>query len=192
MTSRAASEKPIPFGTKKKKTRTPLQEAIIALRESRNFTQKDLANYMNHDLSTVGRWEAMRPPRGLALVELSKVAYDFGREDLREIFDRELEKQTALVQGSPVPPHIPLEFAVGYLFRFGRVAAPAGTPAVRRAYRKALRALVEAHRIVVGEVEKGRLGKKALQNLEDFQRTQIEIEEMEQDEERGNARKTAK
>ena len=113
MTSRAPSEKPIPFGTKKKKTRTPLQEAIIALRESRNFTQNDLAKYMNHDLSTVGRWEAMRPPRGLALVELSKVAYDFGRLDLLEVFTDALNQEFTVLQGGGTPPKpsLPLELA---------------------------------------------------------------------------------
>jgi hypothetical protein len=175
MTSIASSRK-------QKKKRTAIQQAIIALRQTRDFTQQDLAQYMKHDLSTVGRWEAMRPPRGLSLVELGKVAYDFGRDDLREIFERELEKESPVVKGSPVrQPQLPLEFAVADLFRVGRAAA-AETATARRAYRKALRALVEAHRIVVGEIEKGRLGKKLLQNLEDFQRTQIEIEEMEEEE----------
>jgi hypothetical protein len=50
-------------------------------------------------LINLGRWEAMRPPRGLSLAELAKVACDFERPDLAQIFEGELEQEFRVIGG---------------------------------------------------------------------------------------------
>src|SRR6516225_1795367 len=81
------------------KQRTETQRPIIALRQSRGFSQQDLATYMRHNTATIGRWEAITPPHGLALVELAKVAHAFGRKDLAEIFSQEVDREAGIMGG---------------------------------------------------------------------------------------------
>jgi transcriptional regulator with XRE-family HTH domain len=169
----------------REKTLTKTQQAIIDLRASQQWTQADLAAYMERDRATIGRWESIRPPRGYSLIELSKVAYDFGLFHLREIFDEALEHDSELVRGEAVYPNVPLEAAVDRVYHWAH--GQNRTALAYQTYRKLLRTIVQSHGALIQEMTK-----EKRPYTTEFRELQIEIEEMEDQEERVEDRKKRK
>jgi transcriptional regulator with XRE-family HTH domain len=178
-----------PLSTEKSRFRAKSQLAIVELRKARDMTQQALAVYMGRTTTTIGRWEAIRPPRGLSLVELAKVARDFKREDLAAVFEQELQRESAVIAGMSglgalahsmgVITSVPLEFAVRNMYE-AAAADHSRNSAVYRAYRRLLRRIVADHNLLIHEIAKGNVFK---QYLPDYLETlQIEIEEMEEKE----------
>jgi transcriptional regulator with XRE-family HTH domain len=171
--------------------RTESQRAIVELRRTRDLTQQGLATYMRCNTATVGRWEAIRPPRGLSLAELAKVARDFDRPDLAEIFDRELEREFRVVGGGlgthalslGITTSTPLEFALKNLYECAR-GDSSRRSAAYRAYRRLIKTMVSAHALLVREAVRGRLVKPDQPEfLRQLQSLQIELEAMQDQEE---------
>ncbi len=184
--------------TVKSRQRSKTQQAIVELRKARQMTQQALAIHMGRTTTTIGRWEAIRPPRGFSLVELAKVARDFERKDLAEIFERELQRESALMASGgrgleALAHHIgmisPLETAVKKLFQIARADSSRRSVAYRE-YRKVRRAIADSIASLLREACQGRLidvrGPNLVRNLEQLQ---IEIEAMEEEEEKHDARK---
>jgi transcriptional regulator with XRE-family HTH domain len=73
------------LSTRKK---TPIQQAIINLRERLHLTQQQLAMAMNVTVVSVCRWETSRPPAGFSLVQLMDFARRSGAADLADIFEK--------------------------------------------------------------------------------------------------------
>jgi transcriptional regulator with XRE-family HTH domain len=169
-----------------KKERNKTQQAIIDLRRSRNWTQRELAAHMGRDIATVGRWEAIRPPRGMSLVELAHVARNFGQFHLAEIFEEALNRDSLLVGIQADDNSAYLQIAIDHL----HVAAhtPNPDPQVYRAYRKALDTVVAGYRRLVDSIAKGKMPDQ-YSRLADYQKWQIELEEMQDEEERRRERK---
>jgi transcriptional regulator with XRE-family HTH domain len=169
-----------------KKERDKTQQAIIDLRRSRNWTQRELAAHMGHDIATVGRWEAIRPPRGMSLVELAHVARDFGQFHLAEIFEEALNRDSLLVGIQAGDSSTYLQIAIDHLYSAAHTPSP--DPQVYRAYRRAQDAIVTGYRRLVEAIAKGKMPDQD-SRLADYRKWQIELEEMQDEEERRRARK---
>jgi transcriptional regulator with XRE-family HTH domain len=76
-----------------KKRRTPVQQAMAALRERQGWTQAKLAEILQVQLPSVGRWEATEPPTGIALARLHRIAGQNGAAKLAKVFLRALEQE---------------------------------------------------------------------------------------------------
>lgn len=179
--------------TDKLRDRSKTQQAIVELRKTRQMTQQALAIHMRRTTTTIGRWEAMRPPRGFSLVELAKVARDFDRDDLAEVFERELQRESALMasggRGLEALTYSPLETAVKSLLQAAR-ADSTRRSAAYRAYRKVLKAVGDSMSILLREASQGRFIDMRDPNLiKRLEQLQIEIEAMEEEEQKHNARK---
>ena len=138
--------------------RTEVQQAIVALRQTRNFSQRDFAAHVHHDPATVGRWEAITPPHGRALAELSKIAREFGRPDLAQIFSQELDREVGIVAGGGLGGigHLPLAAALQDLYEAAQ-ADLSRRSAVYRAYQKLVKAIAVHHAVLLQEVDQGRI-----------------------------------
>jgi hypothetical protein len=168
-----------------RKQRTEIQQAIITLRRTRGFSQQDLATYMHHNTATIGRWEAITPPHGLALVELAKVAHAFGRTDLAEIFSQAVDLEASLIGGLGGYVHrtgfvtlTTLEFALKDLYECAHADSSRRSP-VSRAYQRALKAIAAAHHVLVQEAAQGRVLKLQEPGYrQHLERIQLQIETM--------------
>ena len=188
------------MSTEKSKSRTKTQDAIVALRKTRGLTQQSLAALMGHTTATVGRWEAIREPHGMSLVELAKVARNFEREDLYEIFMGALARESTIfaagdhkqtVYGfrrSPeaLPAHgdarpILLEVALARLYNWARTESNPAAFKAHRAYRNVLRAIVAGHAALLAEARKNKMLGLTLAEIE---RLQVEIKELKDREEK--------
>ena len=76
----------------KKRTRTPVQRALIELRTKLGHSQESLAREMDVTLPTVGKWETSTPPAGVALAALHALAVMKGHPELGQVFIDELHK----------------------------------------------------------------------------------------------------
>ena len=97
-------------------------------------------------LNTVSRWETIRPPRALALIQLGQVAIEFGRSDLAEIFGRPLRGDIIRAK--------PLEDALRHLMTANWSLAMPPPLRVRKAYGKVISAITEAHAELINEVKR--------------------------------------
>ena len=78
--------------------RTPIQEAVIKLREAAGgISQQELSNRMRKAVVTIARWETSKPPSGAALMELQKVSLDHGQYDLAFIFKKALAEEMGTI-----------------------------------------------------------------------------------------------
>jgi hypothetical protein len=119
---------------------------------------------MHRNTATVGRWEAIRPPRGLSLAELAKVARDFDRSDLAVVFERDLERESRVIGGGlggyahsvGLITSVPLEFALKNLYECAR-GDSSRRSAVYHAYQSVLKTILSANALLIREVGKGRL-----------------------------------
>jgi transcriptional regulator with XRE-family HTH domain len=73
-----------------KKRRTPVQEAVLALRKQLGLTQQQLAVAMNVTVVTVCRWETSRPPSGFSLVQLMMFARRCDTAELSNLFEKHI------------------------------------------------------------------------------------------------------
>jgi transcriptional regulator with XRE-family HTH domain len=169
------------------KKRTETQLAIVALRQTRNFTQQDLATHMRRNTATIGRWEAIRPPRGVSLSELARVAHEFGREDLAEIFQQELNRELLLVGGGVgaaahglgIATSIPLEFALKNLLECA-AADQSRSSKLYREVQKLVKHIQATHALLIKEVASGKLVKVGQSNfLKQLEGLQLQIEALE-------------
>ena len=70
------------------------QKAIVELRRRcDNMTQRQLADFMKVTITTVSRWERVRPPRGMSLLNLQDAAAALGHADIGEVFKKEFERE---------------------------------------------------------------------------------------------------
>jgi transcriptional regulator with XRE-family HTH domain len=161
----------------KGKQRTKVQDAIVALRKARDLSQQDLAVLLKCNTASIGKWEAIREPRGLSLMELAGVARSFGREDLYEVFTDELEGQLEVLNSTGHPTNA-LEVAICRLYHWAHLPQPARASKNqgRREYMKALHAIVAGHAAFVRDVAKGRVSGWLMAEVEELQ---MEIEELE-------------
>lgn len=183
------------MGSRQKKTtvamkRTEIQQAIVALRQTRNLSQRDFAAHVQRDPATIGRWEALTPPHGRALAELSNIAREFQRPDLLHIFSQELDREASIRGGLGGIGHFPLDVAMKDLYEATQ-ADSGRRSAVSRAFQKLLKALVDAHAVLLQEVNQGKILKldhpSYRQHLE---RVQLQVEAMRDEEESGGNRET--
>jgi transcriptional regulator with XRE-family HTH domain len=194
--------------TEKSKSRTKTQDAIVALRKTRGLTQQSLAALMGHTTATVGRWEAIREPHSMSLVELAKVARNFEREDLYEIFMEALVRESVIfAAGDPkqtvygfrrspeaLPAHgstspVLLEVAVARLYHWARTEPNPAAFKAHRAYRNVLHAIVAGHAALLAEARKNKMLGLTLAEIE---KLQVEIEELQNQEEKRDAGKHKK
>jgi transcriptional regulator with XRE-family HTH domain len=75
---------------------------VIGLREALSLNQQDFANRLSTAITTVARWETSRPPSGIALSALAKLADESGQGDFALAFISELIRETNLreIKGS--------------------------------------------------------------------------------------------
>jgi transcriptional regulator with XRE-family HTH domain len=169
------------------KQRTDVQRALVALRETRGFTQQELATYMRRNLVTIGRWESFRPPHGAMLAELARVAREFERPDLAEVFDGELAREFRMAGGglggwahqTGMPQLGPfgsaLELAQPSAFADSSRRSP-----IYRACRRAMKAIATMNRLHIREVAQGRIVRSGQQDfLKQLERVQIQIDAIE-------------
>jgi transcriptional regulator with XRE-family HTH domain len=64
------------------KLRSPISEAVLAIRLATNDTQQQFAQRMCLAISTVVRYEITRPPKGAALNRFFQLAEELHRPDL--------------------------------------------------------------------------------------------------------------
>jgi transcriptional regulator with XRE-family HTH domain len=186
----------MPSRENRKRKRTETQEAIIALRQTRDLTQEGLAKHMNRDTSTIGRWESFRPPRGFSLTELAEVAHEFGRDDLAAVFKKELDQESAVfarIGGLGVVAYStgfrsshPLKAAATILFDWANTDHKRKTVGPR-AYRKLLKAASDGLDLLIREAAKGTTLKQYPPGY--LETLQIELGLMEETEDKRNARK---
>jgi DNA-binding transcriptional regulator YiaG len=70
----------------KRKSRPELSKALIELRRRLEHTQESLARHLNVSLHSVALWETKRPPGGLILLRLSRLAEEHQHADLAKTF----------------------------------------------------------------------------------------------------------
>lgn len=70
--------------------KTPLQQAVINLRQSLNLSQGEFASLMGVSISAAQKWETKGSPHPRVLTTLRNEAAKLKREDLLQIFMIEL------------------------------------------------------------------------------------------------------
>lgn len=179
------SNRKFDMGSRKKKStvatkRTEVQRAIVDLRQTRNLSQRAFAVHIRHNPATIGRWEALTPPHGRALAELSKIAVEFGRPDLAQIFSQGLDREVGIVASGGLGGigHFPLDSAVKDLYEAAQ-ADSSRRSAVYRAFQKWLKATVAFHAVLVQEVDQGRILKLDQPSYrQHLEQVQLQIEAM--------------
>lgn len=180
------------------KKRTEIQQAIIALRHTRRFSQQDLANYMHHNTATIGRWEAITPPHGRALAELAKVAHEFERQDLVKVFSQQLDQEVGMMGGglgavahqTGLVTLAPVLAAIENLYECAH-ADPSRRSVIYRECQKALKAIADSHAVLVQQAAEGKvlkLGEPGYRQR--LEKVQIQVEAMGDEEERGDNHET--
>jgi hypothetical protein len=133
----------------------------------------------------------IRPPRGVSLSELARVAHEFGREDLAQIFERELNRELQLVGGGVgalahslgTMTSLPLEFALKNLLECA-AADQSGRSKISRAVKQLKKNITAAHALLIQEVATGKLVKVGQSNfLKQLEGLQVQIEALEDREE---------
>jgi transcriptional regulator with XRE-family HTH domain len=74
------------------KKRTPLQRALIELRQKLGHSQESLARALNVSLPTIGKWESMTEPKGISLALLEKTARENQLPKVAAVFQDALDK----------------------------------------------------------------------------------------------------
>ena len=75
-----------------------MSQALIELRRRLGETQESLARRLNVSLQTVALWETKRPPQGIVLALLSRLAEQHQHADLAQIFLGAVENEPRLVR----------------------------------------------------------------------------------------------
>lgn len=76
-------------------------DAVRSLREEMSLTQAQFATRVGKSVSTVFRYETIRPPSGTVLAALRALAMTIGRHDLGKIFERAYEVELHAPTGVP-------------------------------------------------------------------------------------------
>jgi transcriptional regulator with XRE-family HTH domain len=77
----------------RKKSRTPVQLAIISLRKRLGLTQRKLALALDVTVVTTCRWETSRPPSGASLAQLADFARSAGEAEIANIFNESFSQE---------------------------------------------------------------------------------------------------
>jgi transcriptional regulator with XRE-family HTH domain len=75
------------------RTRSPISEALIALRHTLGEGQQQFANRVKSAVTSIARYETSNPPTGKALARFTRIANEAGRPDLAAIFDTALAEE---------------------------------------------------------------------------------------------------
>jgi transcriptional regulator with XRE-family HTH domain len=128
-----------------RKKRTPLQEAVLALRERLHLTQQQLATAMDVTVVTVCRWETTREPSGLSLAQLMMFARSRGEAELGDVFEEAIWKVIGPLSRWRWEDkrQLAVEAALSEL------RARRDDPLIGPEYRKILRAIERAVRLIV-------------------------------------------
>jgi transcriptional regulator with XRE-family HTH domain len=152
----------------RRKTKTPVQIALRALRTKLGLSQQSLAVAMNMSVVTVCRWETSRPPSGYSLLQLAQFAHSNGAYDIANVFEEALREEEN-------PPDFLVirmnedtaEIAVSEL------RANSGDPVIEREYLEILRRLYRAHTILI---ERRLMGKAKEISYEQLNETHEDLE----------------
>jgi transcriptional regulator with XRE-family HTH domain len=130
------------MSTAKTKSRTPIQQALIKLRQQLNLTQQELAVAMRTTTTSVARWESSLSPRGRALDQLARFAAQQGLRDWEGLFTRAIFQEEFIERNrrfSLAGEGLDLQIAVANVYQFRE------HPKVARSFARMLDALVLAH-----------------------------------------------
>src|SRR5690349_5539275 len=90
------------------RTRSPISEALRALRRTLGESQQQFANRNKSAVTTIARYETSSPPTGNALAHFTRIANEAGRPDLATIFDTALANELrALAAQLGQPENLP-------------------------------------------------------------------------------------
>lgn len=76
-----------------KKERGDLSSAVVRLRKALGDTQQAFASRLGTAITTVARYETIRPPRGNALVQFTQLAKSKGELELAKVFEDALSEE---------------------------------------------------------------------------------------------------
>lgn len=161
--------------------KTVVQQALLDLRKRLGMTQQDLAFALMRSVITVCRWENTSPPSKNSLLQIAQYAREMRAIEIAETLERELCKTgTAPLPATPLAAlkinwsnEKALEEAC-FSLRANREI-----PAVGREYLKALRAVSQAHALLIEQARKGAQTNnpwKYFQNVQDNLEEQLAYE----------------
>jgi transcriptional regulator with XRE-family HTH domain len=120
-----------------RRKKTPVQSALIDLRERLQMTQQQLAQALSVSTVSVCRWETSRPPTGLSLQTLARFAEESRALEEAAILQDALNDEQRPYLKLPIAPD---EEALRELRRGANFF-----PGIRRAYLDVLHKLRDAH-----------------------------------------------
>lgn len=80
------------------RSRGPISEAMIKLRQALGDNQQQFANRTKTAVTTIARYETIRPPKGRILAQLARIAETAGRHDIAKIFDEALQSELGTME----------------------------------------------------------------------------------------------
>jgi transcriptional regulator with XRE-family HTH domain len=120
-----------------RRKKTPVQSALISLRERLHMTQQQLAQKLSVSTVSVCRWETSRPPTGLSLQTLARFAEESDAREEAAVLQEALNDEQRPYLKLPIAPD---EEALRELRRGANYS-----PSIRDAYLNVLRKLRDAH-----------------------------------------------
>jgi transcriptional regulator with XRE-family HTH domain len=82
------------------RTRDPISDAVIRLRQALGDSQQQFANRTGTAVGTVARYETSRPPKGKVLARFARLAEEAGRHDIAKNFAEALEGELGPTQAA--------------------------------------------------------------------------------------------
>jgi transcriptional regulator with XRE-family HTH domain len=138
------------------KKRTPMQQAVVDLRQRLNLTQRELAAALGVTTVSVCRWETSRSPSGASLVQLAAFARSSGENDLANTFTQSFSEEFHLKEDHPwlgVGLQVVRALFPGHTIGsvFSELYEYKDHPAIAEQYQKVLEELESLHAVAVRE-----------------------------------------